>query len=87
MESSSSKMPLQGQTYNGRPCGSFGDISTFSFYPNKHITTGESGMIVTNDGNLAETCCSLRNLSFQPCKRFVQSQAKVTGMHVLSEEN
>ena len=34
-----------GQTYQGKPCGSFGDISTFSFYPNKHVTTGEGGMI------------------------------------------
>lgn len=31
---------MHGQTYKGSPCGSFGDISTFSFYPNKHITTG-----------------------------------------------
>ena len=30
-------------TYHGRPCGSFGDLSTFSFYPNKHVTTGEGG--------------------------------------------
>ena len=43
---------MHGQTYNGDPCGSFGDISTFSFYPNKHITTGEGGMLVTNDENL-----------------------------------
>ena len=41
-----------GQTYKGRPCGSFGDISTFSFYPNKHITTGEGGMIVVDDDAL-----------------------------------
>jgi perosamine synthetase len=32
---------MHGQTYKGRPCGSLGDISTFSFYPNKHVTTGE----------------------------------------------
>ena len=32
---------MYGQTYKGRPCGSFGDISIFSFYPNKHVTTGE----------------------------------------------
>ena len=38
---------MHGQTYNLRPCGSFGDISIFSFYPNKHITTGEGGMVVT----------------------------------------
>jgi perosamine synthetase len=56
------------------PCGSFGDISTFSFYPNKHITTGEGGMIVTDDDDLAETCRSLRNLCFQPQKRFVHER-------------
>ena len=32
-----------------KPCGSFGDVSVFSFYPNKHITTGEGGMIMTDD--------------------------------------
>jgi perosamine synthetase len=65
---------MHGQTYNGKPCGSFGDISTFSFYPNKHITTGEGGMIVTNDEKLAEDCRSLRNLCFQPKKRFVHER-------------
>jgi len=62
---------MHGQTYYGRPCGSFGDMSIFSFYPNKHITTGEGGMIVTDDGELAERCRSLRNLCFQPQKRFI----------------
>lgn len=65
---------MHGQTYKGRPCGSFGDISTFSFYPNKHITTGEGGMIVTDDEVLAEKCRSLRNLCFQPDKRFVHEE-------------
>ena len=65
---------MQGQTYKSRPCGSFGDISTFSFYPNKHITTGEGGMIVTNDDQLAEDCRSLRNLCFQSQKRFVHNR-------------
>lgn len=60
-----------GQTYKARPCGSFGDISTFSFYSNKHVTTGEGGMIVTDDEALARKCRSLRNLCFQPEKRFV----------------
>ncbi len=64
---------VHGQTYKGRPCGSFGDISTFSFYPNKHITTGEGGMIVTDREDLAERCRSLRNLCFQPQKRFVHT--------------
>jgi len=62
---------MLGQTYKDRPCGSFGDISTFSFYPNKHITTGEGGMMATDDEELAERARSLRNLCFQPGKRFV----------------
>jgi len=43
---------MHGQTYHGKPCGSFGDISTFSFYPNKHVTTGEGGMLVCDDPEL-----------------------------------
>jgi len=59
-----------GQTYRGRPCGSFGDLSVLSFYPNKHVTTGEGGMVLTDDRVLAERSRSLRNLCFQPTKRF-----------------
>ena len=65
---------MHGQTYKGKPCGSFGDISTFSFYPNKHITTGEGGMIMMNDEALADRCRSLRNLCFQEKKRFVHEE-------------
>lgn len=65
---------MHGQTYNGKPCGSFGEISTFSFYPNKHVTTGEGGMIVTDNQVYAEKCRSLRNLCFQPAKRFVHEE-------------
>ena len=46
---------------DGRPLGSFGDASVFAFYPNKQITTGEGGMVVTDDDALAETMRSLRN--------------------------
>ena len=63
-----------GQTYRGRPCGSLGELSTFSFYPNKHVTTGEGGMIVTDDTALAEKCRSLRNLCFKPEQRFVHDE-------------
>jgi perosamine synthetase len=63
-----------GQTYRGRLCGSFGELSTFSFYPNKHITTGEGGMIVTDDDQLADRCRSLRNLCFHPQRRFVHEE-------------
>ena len=65
---------MHGQTYRGRACGSFGDLSIFSFYPNKHITTGEGGMVLTDDDVLAERCRSLRNLCFQPKKRFVHEE-------------
>jgi len=65
---------LHGGAYRGRPCGSFGDISTFSFYPNKHITTGEGGMIVTDNSALAQRCQSLRNLCFEPGRRFVHEE-------------
>ena len=65
---------MHGQTYHGKPCGSFGDISTFSFYPNKHITTGEGGMLVTDNDQLSEDCRSLRNLCFQSGKRFVHER-------------
>lgn len=63
-----------GQTYAGRPCGSYGVLSTFSFYPNKLITTGEGGMIVTDDPAIAERCRSLRNLCFQSHRRFVHEE-------------
>lgn len=65
---------MHGQTYRGRRCGGMGDLSTFSFYPNKHITTGEGGMVLTDDDHLAERCRSLRDLCFQPQKRFVHDE-------------
>ena len=66
---------MHGQLYKGRKCGSFGDISTFSFYPNKHITTGEGGMIVCNDPVLADRCKKLRNLAFEPNgRRFIHNE-------------
>lgn len=62
---------MHGQIYRDRICGSFGDISIFSFYPNKLTTTGEGGMIVTDSDELAEKCRSLRNLCFTSERRFV----------------
>jgi perosamine synthetase len=50
-----------GARYRGRPAGSFGEAGCFAFYPNKQITTGEGGMIVTDDERLASLCRSLRN--------------------------
>ena len=62
---------MHGQKYKERSCGSFGDVSTFSFYPNKHITTGEGGMIVTDCEEIASKCKKLRNLYFEPPDRFI----------------
>lgn len=53
-----------------RRCGSFGEMSTFSFYANKLVTTGEGGMVVTDDDALAERLRSLRNLGFNADRRF-----------------
>ncbi|MEM1184539.1 MAG: DegT/DnrJ/EryC1/StrS family aminotransferase [Planctomycetota bacterium] len=50
-----------GSSHKGTPAGSFGRAGVFGFYPNKQITTGEGGMIVTDDERLAEVCRSLRN--------------------------
>jgi len=60
-----------GLKYKTRECGSFGDVSTFSFYANKHITTGEGGMIVTDNKQIAEKCRSLRNICFNKERRFL----------------
>ncbi len=66
---------MHGQYYKGQACGSFGTISIFSFYPNKHITTGEGGMIVCNDEKLAAHCRKLRNLAFEPeGRRFIHHE-------------
>ena len=59
-----------GQKLNNKLCGSFGDISIFSFYANKQITTGEGGMITTNNKKLFERSKSLRNLCFGKKDRF-----------------
>ena len=50
-----------GSSVNGRPLGSFGDVAVFAFYPNKQITTGEGGLVVTDDARIADVMRSLRN--------------------------
>ncbi len=50
-----------GSSIDGRPLGSFGDVAVFAFYPNKQITTGEGGLAVTDDPQIAEVMRSLRN--------------------------
>jgi perosamine synthetase len=53
-----------GACCRGRRVGTFGHTACFSFYANKHITTGEGGMVVTDDGALADRLRSLRNLGY-----------------------
>ncbi len=62
-----------GQEYKRNKCGTFGDISIFSFYSNKHITTGEGGMLLTDDKHLDKRSKSLRNLCFTS-DRFVHNE-------------
>jgi len=50
-----------GATYRDRPAGSFGDVSVFSFHGSKTLTTGEGGMLLTNDTNLYNRVCFLRD--------------------------
>ncbi len=53
-----------GLKYKNKKCGSFGDISILSFYANKHITTGEGGMLLTNNNKLNKIFKDYRNLCF-----------------------
>ncbi len=57
-----------------RRCGSFGDASCFSFYANKLVTTGEGGMVLTDDEQLAQRLRFLRNLAFEPGRRFLHRE-------------
>ena len=50
-----------GSIYNGKKCGSFGDAGIFAFYPNKQITTGEGGVVLTNQKMIADKCYSMTN--------------------------
>lgn len=63
-----------GLTCNGKMCGSFGDVSIFSFFPNKHITSGEGGMIMTNDDNYADRLRKIRNLFFDSERKYIHEE-------------
>ncbi|MBN1755118.1 DegT/DnrJ/EryC1/StrS family aminotransferase [bacterium] len=60
-----------GVEYRGKKCGSMGDISAFSFYANKIISTGEGGMVLTSSEKMAKLAQSYRNLCFLPEQRFL----------------
>jgi len=62
-----------GQSYRGKQCGSFGNVSIFSFYPNKQITTGEGGMVLCDDEALDKRAKSFRNLCFG-VNRFIHEE-------------
>ena len=65
---------VHGAEYKGRKCGSIGHINCFSFYANKIITTGEGGMVVTDDDKLAERARLHRNLCFKAGRRFYHEE-------------
>ncbi len=65
---------VHGAEYRGRRCGSIGHVSAFSFYANKIVTTGEGGMVLTSDPEMAERARSYRNLCFRPEKRFYHTE-------------
>jgi len=65
---------VHGAEYRGNKCGAIGDISAFSFYANKIITTGEGGMVLTSDPEMAQRAESFRNLCFRPEKRFYHTE-------------
>jgi perosamine synthetase len=73
-----------GATYNGRPVGSFGDIATLAFYPNKQITTGEGGAVLARSSQLAGRIRALRNQGRYPSSGWLQ-HAEIGYNYRLSE--
>lgn len=65
---------VHGAQYKGKRCGGIGDISTFSFYANKLVSTGEGGMVLVRTPELAERARSLRNLCFLKKQRFLHQE-------------
>lgn len=63
-----------GVTYRGKQCGSFGDISCMSFFANKHITTGEGGMVFADDMMLIDRARNVRNLFFDSERRYIHDE-------------
>ncbi len=64
----------RGSAPEWRRCGGFGELSCFSFYANKLVTSGEGGMVVTDDEALAKRLRLLRNLAFIPEQRFLHEE-------------
>jgi len=60
--------------YKGKQAGTFGESAVFAFYPNKQMTTGEGGMVVTNSKRVDELCRSLRNQGRKPNLQWLDHQ-------------
>jgi len=67
-----------GSEYSGKKMGTFGDIACFSFYANKLVTTGEGGMVVTNDSYFYQRLQMLKNMAHSPKKRFMHTEIAYT---------
>ncbi len=65
---------VHGAEYKGRKCGSLGDVSAWSFYANKIVNTGEGGMVLTSNDDMAERAVSYRNLCFGQERRFYHTE-------------
>lgn len=65
---------VHGALYKGKKAGGIGDVGSFSFYANKIITTGEGGMVVTDDEEIAERARCYRNLCFKAGRRFYHTE-------------
>jgi perosamine synthetase len=63
-----------GRDKNGRKAGTMGDAGCFSFYANKIVTTGEGGMVVTNNDRIAERAARLKDLAHAPGRRFLHTE-------------
>lgn len=63
-----------GLIYDNKMCGSFGDVSIFSFYPNKHIVCGEGGMVLTDSSVIANRAKKIRNLFFDYERRYIHEE-------------
>ena len=75
-----------GGRHKGKSVGSFGRAGVFGFYPNKQITTGEGGMIVTSDNHLADVCRSLRNQGRPASDGARDAASSMTAGSVLAHE-
>lgn len=64
-----------GASYDGQPVGSFSDVASFSFFANKIVTTGEGGICVTNDADLARRMRMLRDHGMRPERRYWHEEA------------